>query len=120
MVGLYIKNRVVSWNVNGSFSTKIAMSKQRCLTEEILCIQEHFLSADDMKLFNTVSSHVLHFVSTKSPRNRGHPSDGLATIIDRHTNSKQFVKSDHFLVVKVGDNVIVNVYLQTDYKRQNS
>ena len=117
MVEPYIKKSVLSWNVKGNLSP---MVKQLCLTKEIICIQEHFLSADNMKLLDIVPSHVLHFVAAKRPRKRGRPSGGLATIIYRHTNSELFAKSDHFLAVKVGDTVIVNVYLPTDYRDENS
>lgn len=67
MVEPYIKKSVLSWNVNGSLSAKITVVEQLYLTKEIICIQEHFLSADNMKLLDIIPSHVFHFVAAKRP-----------------------------------------------------
>ena len=48
-----------------------------------------------------------------SPRT---PSGGLSTLISGHMNTELFASSDHFEAVTVGETVIINVYLPTDYR----
>ena len=52
----------------------------------------------------------------KKPKKRGRSSGGLATLISGHINTDLFASSDHFLAVRVGETVIINVYLPTDYR----
>ena len=96
--------------------TKITVLEQLCLTEEIICLQEHFLSNDSRNIFDALPSHMVHFVPAKKPKKRGRPSGGLATLISGHINSELFASSNHFLAVRVGETVIINVYLPTDYR----
>ena len=58
---------------------------------------------------------MVHFLLAKIPKKRGHPSGGLGTLLSGHINSKLFTSSNHFLAGRVGETVIINEYLPTDY-----
>ena len=76
--------------MNGSLSTKITVLEQLCLTEEIICLQEHFPSDNSRNIFDALPSHMVYFVPAKKPKKRGRPSGGLATLTSGHINSKLF------------------------------
>ena len=74
MNAFYIDKRFVSWNMNGSLSTKITLLEQLCHTEEIICLQEQFLSNDTRNILDALPSHMVHFVPAKKTlRNEGAP-----------------------------------------------
>ena len=67
----YIDKRFVSWNMNGSLSTKITRLEEVCLTKEIICLQEHFLYNAGRNIFDALTSHMVHLYQWKNLRNEG-------------------------------------------------
>ena len=112
--------RFLSWNINGGLIKKKPILENILHNHDILCLQEHFLTNHSLSLLDISSTFKTFSVPAKRSASKGRASGGIATYVASNLNSSVFFSSDSFLAVRVGECVIINVYLPTDYKDEDS
>ena len=109
---------ILSWNINGKVSDKIPILTQLLKEYDIICLQEHFLSADKRELIKISSDCTVFFSPAKITAAYGRPSGGLAILT--RLPCKLIEAGDHILEVSHLNTSIMNVYLPTNYRNEKS
>ena len=105
---------IMSRNMNGGVSHRIPVIEELCRRSNIRCIQEHLLTNYSINQLNFSDNHTFYFVPAKS-RHYGRLSGGLAIVFSSVVDSGSLHTADNFMAKRVGNLVIVNVYLPTNY-----
>lgn len=107
--------RVLSWNIQGIGKKMVAIES---LMKEytIICLQEHMLDSDHINILKVSSSFNVHSVAATRSSDVGRPRGGIATFIRTDIKSEVVFQTECILAVQVGDFVIINVYLPTNYR----
>ena len=104
---------LLSWNINGKVVDKGLVLSELLSTNEIIFLQEHFLSDERKNLLSISQNSYLLFHPAKMNKSRGRPSGGLAIISQFSIN---FLESnDHFIAAEFSDLICIDVYLPTNY-----
>ena len=106
--------RFLSWNINGSFVSRLPVLNGFRANYNVIFIQEHFLTKYSVNLLKLQES-LSYYVPAQQRKNRGRPSGGPGTFVCVPLRSSPLAPSDHFLAVRVEGCVFINVYLPTDY-----
>ena len=109
---------ILSWNINGKVSDKIRILTQLLKEYDIICLQEHFLSADKRELIKISSDCIVFFSPAKITAACGRPSGGLAILT--RLPCKLIEVYPHILVVSYLNTSIMNVYLPTNYCKETT
>lgn len=111
--------RVVSWNLNGGVVDKMPLLEGLLCYNDVLCVQEHFLSNQAVSLLE-LNDGVKVFATPAKSSGRGRPSGGIAILVSSRLNPILYKSSDFFVAVKVHKTVIHSVYMPTDYRDSKS
>ena len=112
--------KCLSWNINGSFTNKIPILDVVFEQNEVVCLQEHFVTSRSKSILSFNSSVSVYSVSAKQLSGKGRPSGGIATFVRSTLRSSVFEVNDNFLAIRVEGCVFINVYLPTNYHDERS
>ena len=102
---------ICSFNINGTKDKDICIDNLLD-TFDVVLFQEHLLPAVSVNFLRRSPGHIVF--STNARRTRGRPSGGLACVLNRKLSSLSpqcYGSDDIYLAVRIGDLVLVNVYL---------
>ena len=114
------KISVCSFKINGT-KDRVPRLEEELSRFDVLLLQEHLLPACSVNFLRRNRDHIVF--STNTRWTRGRPSGGLAGYIRRNLADLSPVcynSSEHFLVVRLFDYVLINAYLPHDKKSVQS
>jgi len=104
-------------NEGGSY--RIPEIEELCRRSDILCIHEQFLRNNSLSLLKFSDNHKFYFATAKS-RQRRSSSGELVIVIRSAVDSEGLYTAENFVAVRVGNLVIVNIYLLTSDSNKDS
>jgi exonuclease III len=107
--------KVCSWNINGNVIEKLPFLESALCCNDVLCLQEHFLSTSSVSLLK-FSDNIQVFSVPAVASGRGRPSGGVAILVNSHLAVQLFSQNECFVAVKIGEAYVFSVYLPTDYR----
>ena len=102
---------IVSFNINGTRGKDFFID-DLYVNYDVVCLQEHLLTAFSENFLRRSSDHVVFVRPAKITR--GRPSGGLACVFKKNISGASpvlFQSDDTFLAVRLGNVVLINVYL---------
>jgi exonuclease III len=76
--------KIVTWNINDGVLSKLPLLENLANKFDIVCVQEHFLSAEGLQLLQ-LNENVNVFGIPSRRSGRGRPSGGVAIIVRAST-----------------------------------
>ena len=93
--------KCLSWNINGSFANKIPILDVVFEQNEVVCLQEHFVTSRSKSILSFNSSVSVYSVSAKQLSGKGRPTGGIATFVRSTLRSSAFEVNDNFLAIRL-------------------
>jgi len=109
--------RLCSYNLHGLNMGRPGLIDM-CSISDVILVQEHWLSPERLYLMDSVSKDFMYFASSAMTEKlgngvfRGRPFGGVGVFVRKSlAHNVVFIKaSDRFIIVKIGDLYVVNVY----------
>jgi len=111
---------LVSFNINGTKNKDLTIDELYSKFD-IVCFQEHLLTATSVNFLRRSSAHFVFTTNAKSTF--GRPSGGLACIIKQKLSFLSpscYFSDEHLLAIRLGKTVLINTYLPHDGKNMTS
>ena len=102
--------RVASWNLNGGVKKKLPLLERLLCFNDIVCLQEHFLSIEATSILE-LNKGVKAFVVPAKSSVKGRPSGGVAILVSGALNPLLYKTSDFFITVKMHKTIVFSVYM---------
>ena len=111
--------RAASWNLNGGVMKKLPLLERLLCFNDIVCLQEHFLSIEATSILE-LNKGVKAFAVPAKSSVKGRPSGGVAILVSGALNPVLYKTSDFFIAVKIHKTIVFSVYMPTDYRNNKS
>jgi exonuclease III len=110
-------SRLISYNMHG-FRQGMHFLPELCSKADVICLQEHWLGSDEFYMLNvdenftTYASSAIDKITSRAVL-KGRPFGGVAILVrnDLVSNTEVIYSHERFIIIKIFDTVICNVYL---------